>query len=153
MRYLYLSMFCIGLFFSCNTAKPELQTAFNENASINKINQNPLNGTAINTFINTKEHTTSILYGNKIAAQYAITKGDGNYPMGAVLSMVTWKQMSDPRWFGANIPDSVIKVEVVKFDDSVSYSCYSGKDMKSVSNTKDDSAIQWMRSQRNLILP
>jgi hypothetical protein len=138
---------------SCNTSKPELQTAFNENASINTANTNPLNGIAINTFIHSKEHTASILYGNETAAQYARTKSDGNYPKGSILSLVTWKQMGDPRWFGANIPDSVLKVEVLKFDDSLQYMCYTGKHMEESVNTHADSAIQWMRSQRSVILP
>ncbi len=48
-------------------------------------------GGLLNGFVNTHEHTMSILFEDS--------------------SMVTWSQRPDPRWFGARIPDRFISVE------------------------------------------
>jgi hypothetical protein len=55
----------------------------------------------------------STLYGNDIAVQYSRTSQQQDYPSGSTLSLVTWTQQEDPRWFGARIPARVKSVEYV----------------------------------------
>jgi hypothetical protein len=40
---------------------------------------------------------------NNAAIDYARTSTGQNYPEGAILTLVTWKQRPDDHWFGANI--------------------------------------------------
>lgn len=76
---------------------------------------NPLEETVISSFVQVRQHTMSTLYGNTIAAEHARTRGNRHYPAGAVLSLVTWIQQPDPRWFGGNIPGEVASIEVIHF--------------------------------------
>jgi hypothetical protein len=55
----------------------------------------------------------STLFGNERAIAHARTREGRDYPPGAMLSLVTWKQQEDPRWFGANIPAQPKSVEFV----------------------------------------
>ena len=55
----------------------------------------------------------STLYGNDLAVQYARTHSQHSYPTGSVLSLVTWRQQEDPRWFGGKIAAQPQLVEVV----------------------------------------
>jgi hypothetical protein len=55
----------------------------------------------------------STLYGNDAAVQYARSNAGRDYPAGAIVSLVTWTQQEDARWFGARIPGQVKAVEFV----------------------------------------
>jgi hypothetical protein len=74
---------------------------------------NPLQWKAVTSEINKTDATMSALYGNDLAVGYARTHSQHDYPAGAVLSLVTWTQQEDPRWFGARIPREVKSVEFV----------------------------------------
>lgn len=82
----------------------------------------PLNWSPITMYVDSKNHDTSILYGNATAWE-AVQAGKANsasvpnrlaYPPGAVLALVSWTQREDPHWFGARIPDQVKSVEFVQ---------------------------------------
>jgi hypothetical protein len=60
-------------------------------------------GRVITSWIDPKSSTMSTLYGNDQAVDYARTNADQKYPDGALLTLVTWKQMADDHWFGARI--------------------------------------------------
>ena len=62
----------------------------------------PLTGKIITSFVNTRDGTMSTLYGNDIAVKSA--RAGQVYPVGAVVSLVTWSQRDDPHWFGGRIP-------------------------------------------------
>ncbi len=53
------------------------------------------------------------LFGNDLAVQYARSSARHDYPAGSVLSLVTWNQQEDPRWFGGKIPAAPKSVEFV----------------------------------------
>lgn len=72
----------------------------------------------ITSSINTKDHTQSTCYGNDIAVNSARSGEHVNYPAGAVIALVTWKQQEDPNWFGGNIPGEVKSVELIKKSNS-----------------------------------
>jgi len=68
----------------------------------------------IASFIDNKNHTHSVLYGNTAAVQHARSGAATPYPAGAVLTLATWSQQDDARWFGAKVPAQLQSVEVVK---------------------------------------
>ena len=53
------------------------------------------------------------LFGNDDAVRYARTGGNGHYPAGSTLYLVTWRQQEDSRWVGAEIPAQPKSVELV----------------------------------------
>ncbi len=78
----------------------------------------------------------STLYGNDAAVDYSRTHSQLDYPAGAVLSLVTWTQAGDGRWFGARIPNRVKSVEFVfvhtaaNGSKSYGYEKYDGSPLK-----------------------
>jgi hypothetical protein len=82
------------------------------------------------------DSTMSTLYGNDLAVEYIRTRAEHDYPPGSVLSLVTWTEQEDPRWFGAMIPESVKSVEFVTVGSlenghpSNSYEKYEGMPLK-----------------------
>jgi mono/diheme cytochrome c family protein len=86
----------------------------------------PLGWNAITMYVDPRNRTTAVLFGNEPAMQAVharATDQDSNlkapaYGAGAVLSLVTWAQRDDPHWFGARIPDLPQSVEFVQVDAS-----------------------------------
>ncbi len=72
---------------------------------------NPLQGSVITSSFDRQSSTMSTLYGNDVAVQHSRMHSNSDYPPGSALSLVTWTQREDPRWFGANIPREVRSVE------------------------------------------
>jgi hypothetical protein len=97
-----------------------------------------LEGKVICSFINSKEHTMSTLYGNDIAVNFARTHSGRDYPRGTTLSLVTWNQKEDIHWFGAKIPGAIKSVEKVIFGNEILanaspvYEKYEGTPLKKV---------------------
>ena len=74
---------------------------------------NPLQGSVITSSVDRQSSTMSTLYGNDVAVQHSRTNSNSDYPPGSVLSLVTWSQREDPRWFGAKTPLHVKSVQLV----------------------------------------
>lgn len=110
-----LAVLILGLMIAgCSGERPRISATFNENASLaGQPPSNPLQWKVITSEINTVDSTMSTLYGNEFAVSYARTNPQHSYPPGAVLSMVTWTQRPDERYFGAKIPDHVKSVEYI----------------------------------------
>ena len=51
----------------------------------------------------------------------SVTSGH-DYPAGAVLSLVTWNQQEDERWFGGDISASYLSVETVTVGETPDHS-------------------------------
>lgn len=87
----------------------------------------------------------STLYGNDVAVNYARSHAQHDYPIGSVLSLVTWKERDDNRWFGAKIPDQPKSVEFVFVTAAAdgqplySYQKFEGSPLKKVAS--QDSAV------------
>lgn len=92
----------------------------------------------ITSLIDKNKHQHSVLYGNEIAVQHARSGAAGPYPAGAVLTLATWSQQDDARWFGALVPGKLQSVEVVKAGPATSYESYQGADWKKVSTAAPD---------------
>jgi hypothetical protein len=73
----------------------------------------PMDGYVITTWIDPHAGTMATLYGNEVAVAQANANDRIGYPPGSIVSLVTWKQKEDPRWFGAKVPGTVQSVEFV----------------------------------------
>jgi hypothetical protein len=66
----------------------------------------------ITSSFNNKQQTMSALYGNAAAIE-AATSGNGKHVPGEEYRLITWKQESNPLWFGSNINGVLNTVERV----------------------------------------
>jgi hypothetical protein len=148
---------------ACSNQNPVLTAAQNKGATLSAdLPFNPLRGKVITSWTNKQDSTMSTLYGNDTAIQYARTNDQHNYPAGSVLSVVTWKQQEDPRWFGARIPASIQSVEYVTVKTSsdqkpsYSYQAYEGKPLKKMppqEGPAPNDRATWLLSQRAAVMP
>jgi hypothetical protein len=104
----------------------------------------------------------STLYGNDVAVGYARTNSQHSYPNGSMLSLVTWTQRDDDRWFGAAIPDQVKSVEFVSVGVApdgrplYSYQEYEGNPLKRVTSREGGTLADrtaYLLSQRAAVMP
>jgi hypothetical protein len=123
---------------------------------------NPLTWRVITSVIGTGDGTMSTLYGNDVAVGYARTHSQRDYPTGSVLSLVTWTQIEDPRWYGAKIPGQVKSVEflTVGAADSgaprYSYESFTGNPLKKAPAQQTDAPperIACFLSSRAAVMP
>lgn len=73
----------------------------------------------INSIIQPKLGTSSILYGNKNALEL-LTNPHLSIKGEKVLVLITWQQRDDPRWFGAKSLSDFMTAEVLKTEDDFS---------------------------------
>ena len=159
---LLLSMFLLNMF-GCSGTGTKVSATINQNASlVGPLPANPLQWKIITSAINKADSTMSTLYGNDLAVRYARANSQHNYPIGSVLSLVTWTQREDDRWFGAKIPDRVKSVEFVRIDaaadgrPSYSYREYQGTPLTMVSEQKGftpNDRAAYLLTQRAAVLP
>jgi hypothetical protein len=142
------------------TGKPVAPSTNQQAALSGTLPYNPLAWKVVTSWVNDRDSTMSMLYGNDAAVQYARTHSDQAYPGGAVLGLVTWEERDDPHWFGARIPSAVRSVEFVTIPASRSgnpgYEIYQGSPLLKVGLT--DSAIisariDYVLSQRAAVTP
>jgi len=159
---LSLITFILGML-GCSAAEPKIPATINQSASlVGPLPANPLQWKIITSTINKADSTMSTLYGNDLAVRYARANSQHNYPTGSVLSLVTWTQREDDRWFGAKIPDQVKSVEFVGIDvasdgrSSYSYREYQGTPLTMVSEQKgftpNERAV-YLLTQRAAVMP
>ncbi len=98
----------------CASENPRVVTRLNDGAAlVGNLPFNPLTHKVITSWIDKQSSTMSTLYGNDVAFGYARANAGRDYPAGSLLSVITWSQQEDPRWFGGNIPAKVKSVEFV----------------------------------------
>jgi hypothetical protein len=159
---LLFSMSLLSLF-ACSGAKTKISATLNQSASlVGELPANPLQWKVITSAVNHADSTMSTLYGNDLAVKYARANSQHSYPSGSVLSLVTWTQREDERWFGAKIPDRVKSVEFVFVDaaadgrQSYSYREYEGAPPTMVSEQKGfapNDRAAYLLAQRAAVLP
>jgi len=159
-------LFCAVLIVSlagCAGDEPKITAEFNVGASLSgDLPANPLRWKVISSAINKADANMSTLYGNDVAVVYARSHSQRDYPSGAILSLVTWTQAEDARWFGAKIPAQVKSVEFLTFSGSepghaaYSYEKYEGTPLKKSANqaavTSSERAT-YLLSQRAAVMP
>ena len=118
------------------------------------IGRYPLMGKVIATFVDTRAHRMSSLYGNDVAVSSA-RKGQA-YSAGATLALVTWSQRDDPHWFGGRIPRGLESVEMVSYvaGGEPHYERYEGTPLKKVSPAVAIAErVKYITGQKASVLP
>jgi hypothetical protein len=149
MKKYSLYLIVLILLMACKEKRQEL---LNIKASVqlnDELKENPLLMHPLTSSVNPKDSIMSTLYGNDIAFDYAKKNLDSNYPNGAVLYEVNWKQKPDELWFGANVPGEITSVEKIIFkpNNSSEYEVFEGKPLKKI---KIDTATA--TSRKNVII-
>ena len=163
-------LICLGasalILVGCHSTNERVVTRQNTDATLpSGLPGNPVQGKVITSWVDKtdKQHATmSTLYGNDIAVQYARSNAGQNYPVNAVLSLVTWNEQEDPRWFGGNIPQTTKSVEIVTVKPGAGaahydydYQRYEGSPLAKVAVSefpaKDRTA--YLLSQRAAVMP
>ena len=99
----------------CSEPNARVKTRFNHEAEVSgELPFNPLQWEVIASTLNHNDHTLAAVLGNDRAIAYARKDAAHAYPARSVLSVITWSQEEDPRWFGGNIPGNVRSVEFVE---------------------------------------
>lgn len=147
----------------CSSENPRVVTRLNDDASqVGELPSNPLQGKVITSWIDKQHLTMSTLFGNDVAVQYARNNPQHDYPAGSVLSVVTWKQQEDPRWFGGKIPATPASVEFVTVGTSpdnhatYAYQYYEGAPLKTVSaqnGPTPNERAAYLLAQRAAVMP
>ncbi len=161
-KLLLLPFLALGLA-GCSSTNPRVVTRINEDASLTgKLPYNPLDQKILTSWIDRKSATMSTLYGNDSAVQYARTHAAHDYPAGTVLSLVTWSQQEDPRWFGGSIPANAKSVEFVSVKAAAdgnltySYEAYSGQPLSRTTQENGSAPNEraaYLLAQRSAVLP
>jgi hypothetical protein len=147
----------------CSNDEPKISAAINQSALlVGALPANPLQWQVITSEIDKQNSTMSTLYGNDPAVRYARTNTQHEYPAGSTLSLVTWTQREDSRWFGARIPDGVKAVEFVFVGatagarPSYSYQECEGTPLKKLSSEEGPTPsgrAAYLLSQRAAVMP
>jgi hypothetical protein len=124
------------LLMGCTGENARVVTTLNKEAAlVGELPSNPMQGKVITSWVDKKTSTMSTMFGNDVAVHYARTNPESKYPAGSVLSVVTWSQQEDPRWFGGNIPANAKSVEFVSVGtgpNAYTYQRYEGSPLKKV---------------------
>jgi len=116
----------------------------------------------ITSTIQKQASTMGTLYGNDVAVRYVRSDSRLDYPAGSVLSLVTWTQQEDVRWFGAKIPGQVKSVEFVSVTAgpnnqfSYSYEDYEGAPLlrtSALNGHSPENRAAYLLSLRAAVMP
>lgn len=158
MVILLTALFTVG----CrNSVNPRVATHPNTDARLTgALPSQPLQDRILTSWIDHAHGTMSTLFGNDVAVNYARNHADSHYPATARLSLITWKQQEDARWFGGKIPSTPQAVEYVTVGNSasarVSYERYEGSPLKLVErqeNAPPAGRAEYLLSQRAAVMP
>lgn len=129
----------------CSQPNARVITRFNREAEVSgELPYNPLQWEVIASTLNHKDHTLATVLGNDRAIAHARKNATHAYPAGSVLSVITWSQEEDPRWFGGNIPGDVRSIEFVEVQsaqdqETYLYTLYGGSPLKKLASTDEKS--------------
>ena len=157
--YLLGAVLAVGLVACSEKTNPRVVTRLNDEAAlVGALPSNPLKGKVITSWVNKHDATMSTMLGNDVAVQYARMNAQMQYPAGSVLSVVTWSQREDPRWFGGSIPQKTRAVEFVKVTGprAYSYERYEGSPLKKVANGEGADPREraaYLLAQRAAVMP
>jgi hypothetical protein len=146
------------LLMGCTGENARVATTLNKDAAlVGELPSNPMQGKVITSWVDKQASTMTTVFGNDVAVHYARTNPESKYPAGSVLSVVTWSQQEDPRWFGGNIPAKTKSVEFVSVEaNAYSYQRYEGSPLKKVAG-EDGAApndrAAYLLGQRAAVMP
>ncbi len=134
---------------------PRVETRLNTEATLPAtLPYNPLANKVITSAIDHRNATMYTVFGNDTAIAYARTSAGHAYPAGSQLSLVTWNQQEDPRWFGGRIPAAPKSIEFVTInpDGSPTYEAYAGSPLTKIPNL-DPIRAHYITTQRAAVMP
>jgi len=147
----------------CSQPNARVKTRFNHEAEVSgELPYNPLQWEVIASTLNHNDHTLATVLGNDRAIAYARKNATHAYPAGSVLSVITWSQEEDPRWFGGNIPGNVRSVEFVEVQsdpdrgETYLYILYGGSLLRKLVSTEEKSptgGVAYIVGQRAAVMP
>jgi Cytochrome P460 len=146
----------------CSQPNTRVITRFNSDAEVSgELPYNPLRWEVIASTLNHNDHTLATVLGNDRAIAHARKNATHAYSAGSVLSVITWSQEEDPRWFGGNIPGNVRSVEFLEVQsgqdhDTYLYTLYSGSPLRKLVSTEEKSPTgrsAYILGQRAAVMP
>jgi hypothetical protein len=147
----------------CSHPNARVQTRFNHDAELSgELSYNPLQWQVIASTLNHADHTVATVLGNDQAIAYARKNVSREYSAGSVISVITWSQQEDPRWFGGNIPGKVRSVEFLEVQSvpdhgrTYMYTMYGGSPLRKLISTEESSPTgraAYLLAQRAAVLP
>ena len=146
----------------CSEPNARVKTRLNRDAEVSgELPYNPLQWEVIASTLNHNDHTLATVLGNDRAIAYARTTAAHAYPVGSVLSVITWSQEEDPRWFGGNIPGNVRSVEFLEVQsgqdhDAYLYTLYSVSPLRKLVSTEEKpptGRAAYILGQRAAVMP
>ena len=147
----------------CSQPNARVITRFNRDAEVSgELPYDPFQWEVIASTLNHNNHTLATVLGNDRAIAYAHKNATHAYPAGSVLSVITWSQEEDPRWFGGNIPGNVRSVEFLEVQSSQDhggtylYALYGGSPLRKLASTEEKSPTgraAYIVVQRAAVMP
>jgi hypothetical protein len=147
----------------CSEPNARVKTRLNRDAEVSgELPYNALQWEVIASTLNHNDHTLATVLGNDRAIAYSRTTAAHAYPAGSVLSLITWSQEEDPRWFGGNIPGNVRSVEFLEVQSSPGgggtylYSLYGGSPLRKLVSEEEQSPTgraAYIVGQRAAVMP
>jgi hypothetical protein len=156
LRLSIVGLVLLGLAGCSSEVNPRVATRLNVDAALPGGVPNPMSGKVITSWIDRTNGTMSSLFGNDVAMAHARTNDKFNYPAGSVLSVITWQQQEDPRWFGGSIPAQPKSMEIVTIGGAYLYQRYEGSPLKKVaeeSGAVPGERAAYVLSQRAAVMP
>jgi hypothetical protein len=147
----------------CSQPNARVTTQFNRDAEVSgELPYNALQWEVIASTLNHNDHTLATVLGNDRTIAYARTTAAHAYPVGSVLSVITWSEEEDPRWFGGNISGNVRSVEFLEVQSSPDrgvtylYTLYGGSPLSKVVSTEEKpptGRAAYILGQRAAVMP
>jgi hypothetical protein len=146
----------------CSEPNARVKTRLNRDAEVSgELPYNPLQWEVIASTLDHNDHTLATVLGNDQAIAYARKNTAHEYPAGSVLSVITWFQEEDPRWFGGNIPGNVRSIEFLEVQsgqdrEAYLYTLYGGSPLRKVVSTEEKSPTgraAYILGQRAAVMP
>jgi hypothetical protein len=147
----------------CSEPNARVATRFNRDAEVSgELPYDPLQWEVIASTLNHNDHTLATVLGNDRAIAYARKNATHAYPAGSVLSVITWSQEEDPRWFGGNIPGKARSIEFLEVQSGPDgggtylYSLYGGSPLRKLVSTEEKSLTgraAYILGERAAVMP
>jgi len=133
MKTIFYFTGILTLFFLFSCSDKTNENALNKEASLPDAMLDKVSGLqVINSSINNKKHTTSLLYGNQQTIERLKLK-ELKLQKGEKLVCITWHQKADPNWIGAIIPGKLVSLEILESNtkkEGFNYQKFEGNKME-----------------------
>lgn len=160
MKLQIIALISLSLAIGSCSEKKSPDQIINQKASLPEaLNWEAARYKVITSYIDKKDSTMSILYGNDLARKTFIASKN-RVVSGEMLALVTWKQKADENWFGARIPGKLNTVELIKTATqnaglpAIAYSLYKGKEfILSKDTTGNQTRIKYIFGLQPSVMP